>query len=430
MTIPAGQGSRSQWVGTGTVSTYDYQFKITDKADLRVSTTDLEGLDTELVLDIDYTVADVGDNSGGTITLLGGDLAIGYLITLEDNIQASQTTPFSNQSAFFAELHENAFDKLTRLTKRSLDLIINNVLRLPDTVVGVDPVLPKPVPLSLFRYNADATALEQILPDEIATSVAFSDFKYDHYVNGADFTAGVTDQLVMTESPGQIENTQIFFDGVYQEKNTYSMPDPTTVLFGAPIPGVVGEVEIAYGTAVPSDQTLAAKQYADEALASKTAAASSAVAANEAATTAAQDAVDLIALTQGTAAGLDTGTEAGQLPTNSDLDIPNKVVQKDSITGAAKLPAGTLLQRPSAPVPGMFRFNSETVQFEGYSAGAWSGVGGASGGAGNPVMYEHDAEATENYTLKAGKNSISGGPFTIADGVEITVESGAAWTIV
>lgn len=132
----------------------------------------------------------------------------------------------------------------------------------------------------------------------------------------------------------------------------------------------------------------------------------------------------------GTAAALDTGTAPGELPTNAELDIPNKVVQKDSVTGAAQLPSGTLAQRPSVPVSGMFRFNAETVQFEGYSAGAWSGVGGASGGAGNPIMYEHDAVATEDYTLVAGKNAISGGPFEIANGVDIIIESGASWTIV
>lgn len=140
--------------------------------------------------------------------------------------------------------------------------------------------------------------------------------------------------------------------------------------------------------------------------------------------------LDTVSGSLGTSSALDTGTAPGELPTNSDLDIPNKVVQKDSTTGAADLPVGTIAQRPVAPSAGMFRYNGETAQFEGYSAGAWSGVGGASGGAGNPIMYEHDAIASEDYTLVAGKNSVSGGPFTIADGTTITVESGAAWTVV
>ena len=129
-------------------------------------------VDADLTLDIDYTVADVGEPLGGTITLVT-PLADQFKITLIDNVVISQEVPFSNQGAFFANRHESAFDKLTRLVNRVSSILNSNVLRLPETVQDVSPELPKPVANALFRYTADAKALETVLPEEIATTGLF-----------------------------------------------------------------------------------------------------------------------------------------------------------------------------------------------------------------------------------------------------------------
>lgn len=47
-------------------------------------------------------------------------------------------------------------------------------------------------------------------------------------------------------------------------------------------------------------------------------------------------------------------------------------------TNALKVPAGTTAEQPTG-VAGMFRFNSETSQFEGYNGVEWGAIGG--GGA-------------------------------------------------
>ena len=43
---------------------------------------------------------------------------------------------------------------------------------------------------------------------------------------------------------------------------------------------------------------------------------------------------------------------------------------------AILLPVGDKANRPSAPEVGLIRYNTETIQFEGYSSGAWQGLGG------------------------------------------------------
>lgn len=59
------------------------------------------------------------------------------------------------------------------------------------------------------------------------------------------------------------------------------------------------------------------------------------------------------------------GSSTGSLEKSSDS------------TGAIVIPVGTTAQRPSSPVAGMMRFNSETNQFEGYNGSTWGQLGGA-----------------------------------------------------
>ena len=45
------------------------------------------------------------------------------------------------------------------------------------------------------------------------------------------------------------------------------------------------------------------------------------------------------------------------------------------------------------------------------------------------VIYENGDDITSNYTLTTGKNGMSVGPITIADGITVTVPSGSRWVV-
>lgn len=70
------------------------------------------------------------------------------------------------------------------------------------------------------------------------------------------------------------------------------------------------------------------------------------------------------------------GTSAGSLQ-RSSLD-----------TGAIIVPVGTTAQRPSSPVIGMIRFNSELGTFEGYNGASW----GALSGGGEPTVFDFQGD--------------------------------------
>ena len=110
------------------------------------------------------------------------------------------------------------------------------------------------------------------------------------------------------------------------------------------------------------------------------------------------------------------------------------VVSKNAPTGAALMPTGSTAQRPSANPAGAYayiRYNNEYATWEGSPDGTtWSGLGGATGGAGNPAFYENDTAITADYIITTGKNAMTAGAITIADGVTVTVPDGSTWTVV
>ena len=59
-----------------------------------------------------------------------------------------------------------------------------------------------------------------------------------------------------------------------------------------------------------------------------------------------------------------------------------------------------------------------------------SGGGGATGGGTDQVFYENDATVNVNYTISSGKNAMSAGPITIADGITVTIPNGSTWSVV
>ncbi len=104
-------------------------------------------------------------------------------------------------------------------------------------------------------------------------------------------------------------------------------------------------------------------------------------------------------------------------------------VSKDSDTGSAYIPAGTAAQR-SANGAGRFRFNTDTKRAEINNGTVWGSLGGATGGGNDAVFYLNDQTVNSDYTVVGTQNAMTAGPIAVANGVTVTIESGAVWTVV
>ncbi|MGX4955669.1 hypothetical protein ACUYF5_06830 [Escherichia coli] len=109
----------NEYTGNGVTTAFPYTFRIFQKSDLVVQVVDLNENITELILDTDYIVTGAGGYNGGNV-ILSKALANGYQISISRELPVTQDTDLRNQGKFFAEVHEDAFDKLTMLIQRAI----------------------------------------------------------------------------------------------------------------------------------------------------------------------------------------------------------------------------------------------------------------------------------------------------------------------
>jgi hypothetical protein len=165
MTVNTKKITSGPYAGNGIADTFSYTFKVTDKTELSVFETDDLGVQTELVVDTDYTVDTVGNDGGGTITRIAGPLPTGYEWYIRSNYDETQLTAFTSQGAFFPDLHENAMDKLTLLIQQLLDKI-GRTFSLSDSYTGPLPLtMENPDGGKVLRWKADQTGIENFDTD-------------------------------------------------------------------------------------------------------------------------------------------------------------------------------------------------------------------------------------------------------------------------
>lgn len=124
----------NDYTGNGVTTSFPYTFRIFKKDDLAVTVLDLSGNLTVLVLDTDYTVTNAGGYSGGNVVLTA-PLANGWQISIARELEPTQETDLRNQGKFFAEVHEDAFDKLTMLIQQ-VSSLFRLALRKPSSIAN------------------------------------------------------------------------------------------------------------------------------------------------------------------------------------------------------------------------------------------------------------------------------------------------------
>lgn len=113
-------GSSAQFYPNGATTHFPFRFRFFQNSDLKVFWQDLTGNIELLRLNSDYTVQGAGAEDGGAIDTTGVPLPNGTLVVSRVMV-ATQLTSFRNQGEFFAEIHEDAFDRLIMLVQQTID---------------------------------------------------------------------------------------------------------------------------------------------------------------------------------------------------------------------------------------------------------------------------------------------------------------------
>lgn len=138
-----------QYTGNGVTTQFAFPNKIFAAADLVVTIIDNLGNQypftnfANVTLGLTYTVQGV-DVDTGAIIVLSGPLTNNWTIDIRSLTPDLQSTSIKNQGSFFPELHEEAFDRLTRMIQDVLRLTYTYGIHGSDIELVPWPALPGP----------------------------------------------------------------------------------------------------------------------------------------------------------------------------------------------------------------------------------------------------------------------------------------------
>ena len=463
MTVSSQTRKAGPYSGTGSTGPFTFSFKVFEASDLLVvKVNNSTNVETTLTLTTDYTVslnADQNANPGGTITLVAA-LAVGYNMVISSQVPYLQETDLTNQGGFYPEVITDALDKLTIEVQQlkigvdssaklpitstaDADSLSADIIRLADSADNIDTVANDLTNINAVAANStninavagnaaninavagNATNINAVNANSANINTVASNITSVNTValniadvhNFADVYQGAfaTDPTVRTNG-GALQTGDLYYNTTNNVFRVYGTGVWVTAVSPAPITVNVQRFSGNGSTTVFTLSSEVTSTYNAE------------VYISGVAQTAGVD-YTAASTTLTFASAPPSGTNNIMVRWFTPISIAN-AVQKTDDTGAALLPNGTTAQRPATPSTGMFRYNSTNGAFEGYSGSAWTGVGGASGGGGNPFVYENDAVVTADYTITAGKNAMSAGPITINSGVTVTVPSNSVWIVV
>lgn len=132
-----------RYTGNNTTPTYSYNFKIFEEGDLLVTSMNTSNVETVLALTTDYTVSGEGDSGGGSITLVAGNLATGYILTIRRVNDIVQETDIRNQGAYYPAVVEDQLDKMVMIDQQQQNEIDRSP-KLPEStaIADFDVTLP------------------------------------------------------------------------------------------------------------------------------------------------------------------------------------------------------------------------------------------------------------------------------------------------
>jgi len=138
MTISS-QVGRVQYNGNGVTVLFTVPFKFFANGDLLVIRQSSVGIDTALVLNVDYTAAGAGVEAGGSITTTVAP-ASGEKLSIILDPDLLQSTDYVENDPFPAESHERGLDRVTQYAIRSRDFSERAIKLTDGDIITLNPL--------------------------------------------------------------------------------------------------------------------------------------------------------------------------------------------------------------------------------------------------------------------------------------------------
>ena len=197
--------TRDEYTATSGQTLFNYTFKIFESTDLNVYVTPV-GQDPDDDIDIatGYSVTGLGDENGGTITLVAATSA-GDSVTIVSDIPESRTTDYQNNGDFLPDTVNDDFDRVVSLVKQANDKV-NRTVRFQDSEQGVtDLDMPAPEALKYLRWKTDLSGFENVDITAVGTGYATPDPVRAVLTADATFVYNGAAQLILILDPNSAD---------------------------------------------------------------------------------------------------------------------------------------------------------------------------------------------------------------------------------
>ncbi len=245
MAISSSTRKAGPFLGNDATTVFPFAFKVFTTADLRVVRTNALGVESDLVLDTDYTVAlnaNQDNDPGGTVTRATA-LPTGERLTITSDVEALQPLVLTNNGGFYPRVINDAFDKITIIAQQLIEQV-GRSLKLPISSTA-SATLPDPVANRLIAWNSSANGFTNVDPASLATVAAYADANLELFTGN-----GTQTDFVLAQDPAVLANLDVSISGVTQVGGEDFTWIGTTLTFVVAPPNGT-RIQVRYTRAIP-----------------------------------------------------------------------------------------------------------------------------------------------------------------------------------
>jgi hypothetical protein len=238
-------------IGNGVTRTFPFTFRMFNAADVGFVTADADGVETERINGVDFTVA-LNPNQeatpGGTVTypanLADPALPAGHTAVVISRIPYTQPTELPTGGRFEARTVEDMVNRAVALLQQILEAQGRTLTLGVTSDPNIGTQLPTPVDGRVLGWGGNPVGLRNIDITTFASVIAYGNMR-TLVANG-----GLPNYTLLAD-PGSIHNTRVAVSGIVQTPGVDYNVVGTLLTPTTPWPVGVGNVVINYGEALP-----------------------------------------------------------------------------------------------------------------------------------------------------------------------------------
>lgn len=214
MTIANETNRSGPYSYNGATTEFAYEFKISNETHIRVvEAVTATGVETDLVLNTDYTVTGVGSDTGNVV--ISPARASGKTVTLVLDVPFTQLVELENQGAYFAKVVEGAFDLAAQRDKQLSERLDRAVVVPVTSTVDPDALIADLEASSAAAVASAAAAAAdavQTAADRVQTGLDRVATAADRVQTGLDAAATAADRVVVAADKATVATNKGLVD--------------------------------------------------------------------------------------------------------------------------------------------------------------------------------------------------------------------------